>query len=84
MGATTEPVAGARAFPTGTVTFLFTDLEGSTALQQASPDAYRDAVLGRIRELGLEAVVHIREFTSRPEVAYRALDISITASTNET
>ena len=30
--------------PTGTVTFLFTDLEGSTALLQAHPDAYRDAV----------------------------------------
>jgi predicted ATPase/class 3 adenylate cyclase/TolA-binding protein len=30
--------------PTGTVTFLFTDLEGSTALLQAHPDAYRAAV----------------------------------------
>jgi predicted ATPase/class 3 adenylate cyclase len=32
------------ALPTGTVTFLFTDLEGSTRLLQAHPVAYRDAV----------------------------------------
>jgi predicted ATPase/class 3 adenylate cyclase len=30
--------------PEGTVTFLFTDLEGSTALLEAHPAAYRDAV----------------------------------------
>jgi class 3 adenylate cyclase len=30
--------------PTGTVTFLLTDLEGSTRLLQAHPDAYREAV----------------------------------------
>jgi class 3 adenylate cyclase len=30
--------------PTGTVTFLFTDLEGSTRLLAAHPHAYRDAV----------------------------------------
>jgi class 3 adenylate cyclase len=30
--------------PTGTVTFLFTDLEGSTGPQQAHPAAYREAV----------------------------------------
>jgi class 3 adenylate cyclase len=30
--------------PTGTVTFLFTDLEGSTGPQQAHPDAYGAAV----------------------------------------
>ena len=30
--------------PTGTVTFLFTDLEGSAALLEAHPAAYRDAV----------------------------------------
>lgn len=33
-----------RDLPTGTVAFLFTDLEGSTRLLQAHPDAYRDAV----------------------------------------
>jgi hypothetical protein len=32
--------------PTGTVTFLFTDLAGSTGPQQAHPAAYRDAVAG--------------------------------------
>jgi predicted ATPase/class 3 adenylate cyclase len=34
----------AGALPAGTVTFLFTDLEGSTALLEAHPAAYRDAV----------------------------------------
>jgi class 3 adenylate cyclase len=32
------------ALPTGTVTFLFTDLEGSTRLLEAHPGAYREAV----------------------------------------
>jgi hypothetical protein len=34
---------GARALPQGTVTFLFTDLEGSTRLLEAHPAAYREA-----------------------------------------
>jgi class 3 adenylate cyclase len=45
--------------PTGTVTFLFTDMEGSTRLLEARPEAYRaglarhDAILDRaIREHG--------------------------------
>jgi len=33
-----------RALPTGVVTFLFTDVEASTRLLQAHPDAYRRAV----------------------------------------
>ncbi|MBC6699605.1 glycosyltransferase family 4 protein [Hymenobacter puniceus] len=45
---------------------------------------YYDTLLRRIQELGLTDVVHLRGFTPRPEVAYRALDISVTASTNET
>ena len=32
------------ALPEGTVTFLFTDLEGSTRLLEAHPAAYREAV----------------------------------------
>ena len=47
----TDPVD----LPAGTVTFLFTDLEGSTAPQQAHPAAYRDAVR-RHHDLLLEAV----------------------------
>src|SRR6476661_3812540 len=33
-----------RELPTGTVTFLFTDLEGSTRLWEQHPDAMRDAL----------------------------------------
>jgi class 3 adenylate cyclase len=33
-----------RALPEGTVTFLFTDLEGSTRLLAAHPEAHREAV----------------------------------------
>src|SRR5687767_7233656 len=32
------------ALPTGTVTFLFTDIEGSTRLVEARPEAYRAAL----------------------------------------
>ncbi|UYZ64432.1 glycosyltransferase family 4 protein [Hymenobacter weizhouensis] len=46
--------------------------------------AYRENVLHRVQELGLTGAVHVRDFTPHPEVAYRALDVSITASTNET
>ena len=46
--------------------------------------AYREAVLARVQALGLADVVHVRAFTPQPEVAYRALDVSLTASVNET
>src|SRR5207244_9806058 len=42
--------------PSGTVTFLFTDLEGSTRLWEEHPDAMRDA-LARHDEFIREAVV---------------------------
>jgi class 3 adenylate cyclase len=37
-------MADLAALPSGTVTFLFTDLEGSTRLLEAHPAAYREAV----------------------------------------
>jgi class 3 adenylate cyclase len=37
-------VGDPTGLPAGTVTFLFTDLEGSTRLLQAHPAAYREAV----------------------------------------
>ena len=43
------------ALPSGTVTFLFTDMEGSTKLLHAHPDAYRKAIK-RHHDLLLEAV----------------------------
>ena len=33
-----------QPFPTGTITFLFTDIEGSTKLWESHPDAMREAV----------------------------------------
>jgi predicted ATPase/class 3 adenylate cyclase len=44
VGEVSAGESGAGALPEGTVTFLFTDLEGSTALLQAHPAAYRAAV----------------------------------------
>jgi len=43
-------VAQLRALPTGTVTFLFTDVEGSTRLLHELGDAYAD-VLAEHRRL---------------------------------
>jgi class 3 adenylate cyclase len=41
--------------PTGTVTFLFTDVEGSSRLWEAHPDAMQDA-LARHDEIVRDAV----------------------------
>lgn len=45
---------------------------------------YHAAVLRRIEELGLSAYVHVRGFTKQPEAVYRALDVALVASANET
>ena len=45
-----------RDLPTGTVTFLFTDIEGSTRLLQRLGDRYRDVVDGHGRILGAAIV----------------------------
>jgi class 3 adenylate cyclase len=44
--------------PTGTVTFLFTDLEGSTRLLEAHPAAYREAVARHHALLGDAVAAH--------------------------
>ena len=45
------------ALPTGTVTFLFTDIEGSTRLLEARPDLYRAALGRHVDEIGRIAAV---------------------------
>src|SRR5713101_9734745 len=51
-----EPKRGLMAdLPSGTVTFLFTDIEGSTRLLEEHPDAMSDA-LARHDELLREAI----------------------------
>jgi class 3 adenylate cyclase len=41
-----EPMDATTPLPTGTVTFLFTDIEGSTRLWEQHPEAIRDALAG--------------------------------------
>ena len=48
----------ARAMPSGTVTFLFTDLEGSTRLWQDHPDAMADALARHDELVGGAIVAH--------------------------
>jgi len=50
------PPRADRSLPTGTVTFLFTDIEGSTKLWEAHPDVMR-AALARHDALMREAIV---------------------------
>ena len=47
--------------PTGTVTFLFTDIEGSTRLSQEFPDSYHAAFV-RHNEILQEAVEYNNGF----------------------
>jgi predicted ATPase/class 3 adenylate cyclase len=50
-----EPGAGRVALPSGDVTFLFTDLEGSTALLRRMGEAAYQAVLADVRRIQLDA-----------------------------
>jgi len=52
----TRPQATVAELPTGTVTFLFTDLEGSTRLWEEFPQAMKDA-LARHDEILRDAIV---------------------------
>jgi LuxR family transcriptional regulator, maltose regulon positive regulatory protein len=45
MARTTSQVESGNTFPTGTVTFLFTDIEGSTRLWEQHPQAMRTALV---------------------------------------
>ncbi|HLY13947.1 MAG TPA: adenylate/guanylate cyclase domain-containing protein, partial [Candidatus Limnocylindrales bacterium] len=77
----------AAALPTGTLTFLFTDIEGSTHLvQELGPEAYGE-ILGRHRELlraawaahegveiGTEGDSFFVVFTSAPAAVAAAVD----------
>src|SRR5262245_19856944 len=53
-----------QALPTGTVTFLFTDIEGSTKLAQQYPDAM-PALLARHNELLRKAIEFHHGFVFR-------------------
>ena len=44
--------------PSGIVTFLFTDVEGSTRLLERHPAAYRDAITGHLAMLGEAVAAH--------------------------
>ena len=54
-----EAQTGSLGLPTGTVTFLFTDLEGSTRLWEEHPDAMQ-AALARHDEILRDAVGRTR------------------------
>jgi class 3 adenylate cyclase len=47
-----------RDLPSGTVTFLFSDVEGSTRLLQEHPDAYADLLTDHRRRLREVFVAH--------------------------
>ncbi len=57
MPSITRADASTPPLPTGTLTFLLTDIEGSTHLWQAAPDAMRDALARHdvILRRGIEA-----------------------------
>src|SRR5437867_1127461 len=51
-------LGGVRALPMGTVTFLFTDIEGSTRLLQELGDGYAEALIEHKRVLRSTFAAH--------------------------
>ena len=65
--------SAARPLPSGTVTFLFTDIEGSTRLVRAHPDAY-PVLLERHRHLVRVACGRGAEFGTEGDALFFAFD----------
>ena len=59
-------------------------LVGEPTRDWAPSQRYYADLLARLRAPDLAGAVHLRPFTPQPEVANRALDIAVVASTNET
>ncbi|MBC6609433.1 glycosyltransferase family 4 protein [Hymenobacter sp. BT507] len=59
-------------------------LVGEATRNQEAASHYRVAVIEQIAALGLTSCVHLRAFTDQPQVVYRALDVFLVASVNET
>src|SRR5260221_11117488 len=83
--ASTRRMHGMQSFPTGTVTFLFTDIEGSTKLWEENPEmmksalARHDALLRKIIEhhggygFKTKGDAHRRAFCAAPKAVEAAL-----------
>jgi class 3 adenylate cyclase len=77
-------IADVRTLPTGTVTFLMTDIEGSTALLHRLGERY-PAVLEEVRSIAREAVTAAggREVDARADeffAAFTSVDAALTAA----
>ena len=71
-------VEGMAELPSGTVTFLFTDIEGSTRLLEAGPEAYRRALARHTQILERAIVDHGGIVFQRPGDSVAAVFVSPT------